>query len=389
MGASATGYVVWAAVGNQYFTSCAVALVAAGVLLTGCARYDEPTAAPFAPVPEMVPAESGPRTPGGAPGQQGPGGPPSEPQALPGACGDLTPGVIAGCLDTTGALVMLPGGESALVAERLTGRILRVSPGAATTEFARVPVDPTGDGGLTGLALSPTFVEDQLVFAYATTATDNRVVRVAPGDVPKDILTGIPKGPTGNAGAIAFATPDQLMVLTGDTANPAAANNPASLAGKLLRVRGGGAAAPEQVSAGMGAAGGLCLDSKSGSLWVTDRAQTMDRLQMVVPDGTSASQVWTWADRPGVGGCAATDQTVVVALDAGRALSVVVTGSGGAVLGDPQLIAKDLYGSYGSTAFAADGTIWAATVNKAGTAPAPTDDRVVRIELTSGLGGLV
>lgn len=380
---------MWAAVGRQYFTRCAVALTAAGLLLSGCARYDEPTAAPFAPVPDTVPLESGPRNPS-PPGQQDPNQPPAEPTPLPGACGDLTPGVIAGCLDTTGALIMLPGGAAALVAERLTGRILRVSPGSDTTEFARVPVDPTGDGGLTGLALSPTFDEDQLVFAYVTTPSDNRVVRIAPGDTPKEIFTGIPKGPTGNAGAIAFATPTQLMVLTGDAGNPAAAIDPGSRAGKLLRLQAGDpVAAPQQIAAGMGAAGGLCLDPKSGSLWVTDRAPTMDRLQVVVPDGTSASQVWTWADRPGVGGCAAAEQTVVVALDGGRALSAVVTGSGGAVLGDPQLIAKDQYGSYGSTAIAADGTIWAATVNKAGPTPAPTDDRVVQIQMTSGLGGLV
>ncbi|WP_024796643.1 PQQ-dependent sugar dehydrogenase [Tomitella biformata] len=375
--------------GNQFFVKGAVAIAATSLLLTGCARYDQPTSAPFAPVPEQIPMESGPRTP--TPEPQDPNQPPGEPQPLPGACGDLTPGVIAGCLDTTGDLVMLPGGESALVAERLTGRILRVSPGAETTEYARVPVEPAGDGGLTGIALSPTFEEDQLVFAYITTPSDNRVVRVAPGDSPKEIFTGIPKGPTGNAGAIAFAAPDQLMILTGDTGNPAAANDPGSMAGKLLRLNSteSGAPAPQQVSAGMGSAGGLCLDPQSGSMWVTDRAPTMDRLQIVVPDGTSATQVWTWADQPGVGGCAAAAETVVVALDGAKALSVVVSGSGGAVLGDPQLIAQDLYGSYGAAAFAADGTVWVATVNKSGPEAAPTDDRVVRIEVTSGVGGLV
>lgn len=374
--------------GTQQVIKGAVALFAAGLVLSGCARYDQPTSAAFTPVPEQDAVGSGPQAPRPAP--QDPNQPPPEPEPMPGACGDLTPGVIAGCLDTTGDLVMLPGGESALVAERLTGRILRVSPNADTTVFATVPVDPTGDGGLTGIALSPTFDEDQLVFAYTTTATDNRVVRIAPGDSPKEIFTGIPKGPTGNAGAIAFATPDQLMVLTGDTADPAAANDPGSLAGKLLRLRAGDpGSGPQQVSAGMGAAGGLCLDPESGSMWVTDRAPTMDRLQVVVPDGTSASQVWTWADRPGVGGCAASAETVVVALDGAQALAVVVSGSGGAVLGDPQLIAQDLYGSYGSAAFAADGAVWVATVNKSGPAPAPTDDRVARIEITSGIGGLV
>lgn len=377
--------------GNQYFAKYAVAITSVALLLSGCARYDAPTSAPFVPVPEQVPMESGPPPPGPNSGEPGPDQEPGDPQPLPGACGDPTPGVIAGCLDTTGGLVMLPGGESALVAERRTGRILRVSPGSDVDEFARVPVDPTGDGGLTGIALSPTFDEDELVFAYITTPTDNRVVRVASGDVPKEIFTGIPKGPSGNAGAISFATPDQLMVLTGDTANPGAASDPGSMAGKLLRLRDteSGDFAPQQVAAGMGAAGGLCLDPQSGAMWVTDRATTMDRLQVVVAEGTSANQVWTWADRPGVGGCDADPENVVVALEGGKAVAAVVTGSGGAVLGDPQLFAQDTFGSYGSVAFAADGSVWAATVNKNGAEAGPTDDRVVRLEITSGLGGLV
>ena len=39
-------------------------------------------------------------------------------------------------------------------------------------------VDTAGDGGLLGLALSPTYAEDGLVYAYLSTATDNRVVRL-------------------------------------------------------------------------------------------------------------------------------------------------------------------------------------------------------------------
>ena len=35
-------------------------------------------------------------------------------------------------------------------------------------------LDPSGDGGLLDLALSPTYLEDGLIYAYVTTATDNR-----------------------------------------------------------------------------------------------------------------------------------------------------------------------------------------------------------------------
>jgi len=40
------------------------------------------------------------------------------------------------------------------------------------------------------------------VFAYVTTATDNRVMLIAPGDTPKPILTGIPRGAAGNRGVL-------------------------------------------------------------------------------------------------------------------------------------------------------------------------------------------
>ena len=49
----------------------------------------------------------------------------------------------------------------------------------------------------------------------------NRVIRIADGDVPKPILTGIPKGATGNMGALIFTSPTTLMVLTGDAGDPA------------------------------------------------------------------------------------------------------------------------------------------------------------------------
>lgn len=66
---------------------------------------------------------------------------------------------------------------SALVAERDQARIMRVRPGAQPVEAARVPgVVPAGEGGLLGLAVSPTFETDNLVYAYLTAGTDNRIV---------------------------------------------------------------------------------------------------------------------------------------------------------------------------------------------------------------------
>lgn len=364
----------------------AVAVAVAVLTITGCARFDDSASSPFSPEPTVAStAEVRPRQPSEAPPAQPSAPAPADP------CFDRDPNVIATCLDATAGMVSLPDGGSALVTERRTGRVVRVAPGSTPTEFAHVPVDSSSDGGLLDIALSPTFDEDHLLYAYITTPTDNRVVRIAPGDVPKDVLTGIPRGDSGNAGALTFARPGELMVLTGDAGNPAAAADPASLAGKLLRVT---ALAPSPspprpavVLSGLGRAGGVCTDP-GGGVWVTDRTAVMDRLQRVTADGVASSPAWTWPDHPGVAGCAAGAGAVAVALTDGRAIAVLATERDtGAVTTAPTLLAQNTYGRLGAAVIAADGQIWAATVNKSGGTPGPTDDRVVRIPLPAGGGG--
>ncbi len=70
------------------------------------------------------------------------------------------------------------------------------------------------------------------MYAYISTPTDNRVIRIADGDVPKAILTGIPKGAAGNTGALIFTSPTTLVVLTGDAGNPAMAADPSFAGGQ-------------------------------------------------------------------------------------------------------------------------------------------------------------
>lgn len=163
------------------------------LVLTGCARFDDAASSPFSPEPTAGPAEVGPRT-------DKPPTSTSRPPRPSGPCIDPDPNVVATCLDTTGGIVVLPDGSGALIAERRTGRILRVAPEQPAAEIARIDVDGSSDGGLLDLALSPTFLEDGLIYAYITTGSDNRVVRIAAGDTPKPVLEGIPRGATGNAG---------------------------------------------------------------------------------------------------------------------------------------------------------------------------------------------
>lgn len=355
------------------------------LLVSGCARFDDSASTPFSPEPsfgngaEVQPGEPSPPTTTTTP-----------PKQATGPCIDPDPNVVATCLDTTGGLVVLPDAASALVTERRTGRLLQVTQGQGPQEIATFGVDGSSDGGLLDIALSPTFTEDGLIYAYITTPTDNRVVRIAPGDIPKDVLTGIPKGTTANRGAIDFVGRNELLVLTGDAGDPAAAANPASLAGKLLRVNSPvpGATPPPQIAlSGIHTAGDVCTEA-NGTIWVTDRTGTEDRLQRIAADGAVMSPVWTWPERPGVAGCAAGAGAVAVALNDGRAIAMVsVDPNNGSVSAAPSLIVQDRYGRLNGAAAGADGILWAATINKDGGQPGPNDDRVIRIPIPQNGGG--
>src|SRR3954452_20333913 len=88
-------------------------------------------------------------------------------------------------------IAFLPGGD-ALVAERTTGRIMRIPAAGGTKRVVmRVPGVDTqaGEGGLLGLAVSPDYRSDKLVYAYYTTAGDNRIARFRLGERPRPILT--------------------------------------------------------------------------------------------------------------------------------------------------------------------------------------------------------
>ncbi len=76
-------------------------------------------------------------------------------------------------------IAFLPDGD-ALVAERDTARILRIPAGGGEPrEEMQVPGVNTsaGEGGLLGLAVSPDYERDRLVYAYFTSGADNRIVR--------------------------------------------------------------------------------------------------------------------------------------------------------------------------------------------------------------------
>src|SRR4051812_44683151 len=99
-------------------------------------------------------------------------------------------------------IAFLPNGN-ALVSSRDTGRILRVSASGGKKRIGTVPGVASngasgGEAGLLGLAVSPGFSSNHWLYAYLSTGSDNRVVRMKylSGSLGKThvILKGIPTG---------------------------------------------------------------------------------------------------------------------------------------------------------------------------------------------------
>lgn len=161
---------------------------------------------------------------------------------------------VAEGLDTPWGLAPLPEG-GLLVASRDAGTITRVDTGTGRkTELGEVPgVSAAGEGGLLGLALSPDYASDRMVYAYVTSASDNRVLRMIydparpAGDqlgAPDTVFKGIPKGMIHNGGRIAFGPDRLLYVGTGETGDRGLAQDKKSLGGKILRLTPEGDPAP-------------------------------------------------------------------------------------------------------------------------------------------------
>ena len=393
-----------------------LACSAAALLLAGCSAgvsADSPT---WVPKPSFAgeghegsvsPAQPQPAAPPGGSGGGGPGG--STPSGS--ASNQQDPSVVATNLVTPDAIAVLPD-NTALVGERTTGRIVLVQPkpGKPVRTLRTLPgVNGAGDGGLLDLALSPNFAQDRLVFAYITTATDNRVVDFTLTGAMTPVLTGIPRGSTGNGGRIAFGADQRLYVATGDAGQPRLAADRNSLAGKVLRVTDVGGPAPGNpfggssvFTVGQHAAAGLCS--------VTDAEQLLEVETAPAADGVEINQVHAGADygwpTPDVssegpiagvpagfgspGGCAVIDTLLFVTSRDGQALLSAPLTVKGTVISvgkfSPSLQHK--YGRLLTVVAAQDGALWITTSNKDGHGkPVKTDERVLRI-LPAAAGGV-
>jgi glucose/arabinose dehydrogenase len=372
----------------------ALGALVAVVLLTGCsAAAEQLTPKPtWVPKPEAAPPADDPvpELPGGSAPE--PTQPSQGPQS-PGQPDD--PGVVATGLRLPWGLAVLPD-NTAIVGERATGRVLLVQPERAPVkQLMKIGgVDASGDGGLLDLAVSPAYRQDGLVFAYITTKTDNRVVRFELGGKVTPVLTGIPRGRTGNGGRLAFGPDGLLYVGTGDAAKPAQAADLRSLAGKVLRVTTFGRPAPGNpnpaspiFSRGHRNVDGLCLDGR-GQAYDSEAGAAADEINRLTGGGnygwpaagSATGPVRTLAPATaGVGGCAVVERGLFVTALRGQRLWAIPLDDGGA-LGTPRSVLSGTYGRLRTVVAAPDGALWLTTSNRDGQGkPVPQDDRVIRI----------
>jgi glucose/arabinose dehydrogenase len=323
----------------------------------------------------------------------------------PGSTDD--PAVVATKLHAPDAIVIMPDG-SALVGER-TGRIVSVQPKPnqpVRTVRTLTGLDTAGDGGLLDLTLSPNYAQDNLVFAYITTPIDSRLVDFTLTGPVTPVLTGIPKGASGNTGRIVVNADGTLSVGTSDAGQPSLAPSRSSLAGKVLRLSDIGGPAtgnPYPGSAvfasGLSGVAGLCLDSAHDVLFAVQPSGVGGKSTVVaVHPGAdygwptpSASTPKPLATLPTAfatpGGCAVqADALYVTSLDGKALLAAPLTVSGSSVkFGSFTTYLPNRYGRLQTVVAAPDGALWLTTANRAGNGkPIPDDERVLRIQAPAG-----
>ncbi|EYR63111.1 glucose sorbosone dehydrogenase [Actinotalea ferrariae CF5-4] len=364
-----------------------------------------PSAPPSATVaPEVTAAPSSVAVPG-----------PALPEAT------ATPQDVLTGLTSPWGLAFLPGG-AVLVTLRDPAQVLLlrddgvVTLGGPGAEELVAGTATGGEGGLLGVAVPPETPDGGAgsatgaaleVYLYRTTPGGNEVVRTtldpAAGTLAplEPVLTGIPAEGTHNGGRLAFGPDGNLYVATGDAQARGASQDPASLAGKILRVTPDGEPAPGNpfpgspvLSLGHRNVQGLAWHP-DGTLVASEFGQnSLDELNAIRPGGN-----YGWPDVEGTGGApdfvdplvtwttgvaspsgiAAAQDAVYVAALRGARLWEVPWADGG-VAGEPVAHLVGALGRLRHVAVGPDGALWVLTNNTDGRGePRPGDDRLVRL----------
>ena len=325
---------------------------------------------------------------------------------------DAEPTDVATGLAAPWSVVRLDTGSS-FVSLRDTGTVLELLADGGTREVGTIDgVVHEGEGGLLGLAVlagSPSYL-----YAYATTADDNRVVR-APitGEAgsyglgeQEAVITGIPAARNHDGGRIAFGPDGLLYVTTGDANQRPNAQDPGSLGGKILRATPVGGVPDDNPTPGslvytLGHRNpqGIAWDA-TGAGWAAEFGQdTYDELNALEPgadygwpevegrgevEGFS-NPVLQWStDDASPSGLTAVGTTLYLAGLGGEKLFEIQVAPGSEAQPTELFTGADSLGRIRDVLPGPDGTLWLVTNNTDGRgAPSDGDDRIVSVPLTA------
>lgn len=379
-------------------------MLASGVLLlaSGCSSGGggEPSFGPGSTPPG--------RTPSGASPSAGAS------ERVPAATGSVKVlRTVADGLKTPWGVAPLPDGNL-LVSSRDDGTITRVDTKTGKkTELGTVSgVSAEGEGGLLGIALSPDYASDHMIYAYLTSASDNRVVRVLYDErkpagerlgAPDTVFRGIPKGVIHNGGRIAFGPDGMLYAGTGESGQSGLAQDKKSLGGKILRMTPEGEPAPGNpfpgstvYSYGHRNVQGLAWDDRQ-RLFASEFGQdTWDELNTIKPgddygwpeaegkasDPAYHNPIAQWhTDDASPSGIAYADGVIWMAgLKGGRLWRVPLKGTTASAA--PQAFLTDKYGRLRTVVPAGAHKLWLVTSNTDGRGtPKKGDDRILELEV--------
>jgi glucose/arabinose dehydrogenase len=350
---------------------------------------------------------------GGQPGGDRAGGTTPAPlpstSAQPGRARPGTPNAVVTGLSVPWGIAFLPGGD-ALVTERDSARLLRVTPFGRVTVVGKVPgVEAGGEGGLLGVAVGPSFLRDRFVYVYFTSGSDNRISRfVYPsggGGVGRlqHIVTGIPHGGNHNGGRLAFGPDGMLYASTGERGDPGLSQDRDSLGGKILRLRPDGSPAPGNpfgtrvYTYGHRNVQGMAWDG-ARRMYASEFGQNrFDEVNRIVKgrnygwpevegfagDGERFTEpLLTWTtDEASPSGVAFSGGSLWVAGLRGERLWQVPLSRRGAA-GKPIARLAGDYGRLRAVATAPDGSLWVSTSNEDGRgSPRSDDDKILVVPL--------
>ena len=317
------------------------------------------------------------------------------------------PEVIASGLEAPWSVVFV--GDTPLVSERDSGRILEISSDGDAREVARLDeVAATGEAGLHGLA-----VRDDELYAFYAAGDENRIERfdllgeagsLSLGE-PETVLDGLPTGSFHNGGRLAFGPDGMLYATLGDTGDRDSAQDRQALSGKILRMSPDGEVPEDNpfddslvFTMGHRNPQGIAWDEE-GTMYASEFGQdTWDELNVIEAGGNYGwPEVEGGAGEDGAGeggsddftdpvqqwppseaspsGMAVTDQSILIAGLRGQRLHEVAFDD---LSTSTQLWAGE-HGRLRDVARAPDGSLVVATNNTDGRGePGPDDDRLLR-----------